>query len=96
MFFPRELRKKYCQGRTFIRKDVGVVAIIYALALVPIFGMLGLSIDVGRDYYVHSVITGASDAAAIAAAKAGGSTANMTQQATAIFNANIPITSLGR
>ncbi|HUX78775.1 MAG TPA: pilus assembly protein TadG-related protein [Alphaproteobacteria bacterium] len=90
MFFSNRLRERYCRGKTFVRKDAGVVAIIYALALVPVFGMLGLSIDVGRDYYVHSVITGAADAAAIAGAKAGGSTANMTQQATAIFNANIP------
>ncbi|OJW51445.1 MAG: hypothetical protein BGO67_06785 [Alphaproteobacteria bacterium 41-28] len=90
MLFFKKLREKYYKGTHIIRKDAGVVAIIYALALIPVFGMLGLSIDVGRDYYVHAVITGASDAAAIAAAKAGGTTANMTQQGTAIFNANIP------
>ncbi|MBY0292907.1 MAG: hypothetical protein K2W92_06445 [Alphaproteobacteria bacterium] len=75
---------------TFFQHEAGVVAIIYGLALLPIFGMLGLAIDVGRVYYVHSIITGASDAAALAGASAGGTADNMTAQATAIFNANIP------
>ncbi len=93
-FFER--LRKWCRGRkSFIHKDKGVVAIIYALALIPLFGMLGLSIDVGRDYYVHSIIAGAVDSAAIAGAKAGGNTANMTQQATAIFDANIPKNFIG-
>lgn len=80
---------------SFLRKDKGLVAIIYALALVPVFGMLGLSIDVGRDYYVHSILTGAVDSAALAGAKVGGTPENMTQQATAIFNANIPANFIG-
>ena len=95
MLFFRDLREKYGKGTHLFQKDAGVVAILYALALIPIFGMLGLSIDVGRDYYVHAVITGASDSAAIAAAKAGGTQANMIQQGTAIFNANIPPNFIG-
>lgn len=82
--------------RAFIRdRDDGVAALIYAVALVPIFGMLGLTIDAGRDYYAHSVIAGAADAAAIAGAKAGGTPENMTQQATRMFNANIPVNFFG-
>ncbi len=70
-------------------KDEGVVALIYALAIIPVFGMVGVTLDVGRDYYAHSILTGAVDAAAIAAAKAGGDPANMIQQGTRMFNANI-------
>lgn len=75
--------------------DEGVVAIIYVVALIPLFGMLGLAIDGGRDFYVHSVITGAADAASIAGAKAGGTQDNMRQRAIDIFNANIPDNFIG-
>lgn len=95
MLILKSLHKTDMKSNSFLDKDKGMVAIIYALALVPVFGMLGLAIDVGRDYYVHSVITGAVDSAAIAAVKAGGTANNMTQQATAIFNANIPPNFIG-
>lgn len=85
-----QVRKLIGQTKAFFRTESGVVAVLYALVLIPIFGFLGLSVDLGQVYYVHSVISGAVDAAALAGAKAGGNSANMTQQATAIFNANIP------
>lgn len=89
----RMLREKLIAW--FKEKDEGVVALVYALALIPIFGMVGLTLDVGRDYYAHSVIAGASDAAAIAGAKAGGTPENMVQHATRMFNANIPQNFIG-
>ena len=85
-----KLKNIYDSVRSFLQLEAGVVAVIYGLALLPIFGMLGLSIDAGRVYYVHSILTGASDAAALAGASAGGTADNMRRQATAIFNANIP------
>lgn len=90
MFFSGPKKEKFFRKKNFFQQEAGAILIIYALALIPIFGMLGLTIDVGRDYYVHSILTGATDAAAIAGARAGGTPANMSQQATAIFNANIP------
>ncbi|MBY0502077.1 MAG: hypothetical protein K2P93_08790 [Alphaproteobacteria bacterium] len=91
----RLLSKLMSQGKIFFRKEAGAVILIYALALVPIIGFIGLSIDLGQIYYAHSIISGAVDAAAIAGAKAGGNAANMQQQATAIFNANIPPNFIG-
>ena len=74
-----------------LRTDVGAVAIIYALASIPILGILGLSIDLGRVYYAHTVLTGAVDFASLSGAKTlGTNPTNAAQQATAIFNANIP------
>lgn len=90
MFFFKGLKKFFLLGKSFLHNQAGALIIILALALIPMIGFLGLAIDLGRDYYAHSFLTGAVDAAAIAGAKAGGSPANMTQQATAIFNANIP------
>jgi len=90
MFFNRYPSKKVSQRKNFLREEKGAVAILWGLALIPLIGMLGLTIDIGRDYYVHSVIAGATDAAAVAGAKAAGSGGNATTQATAIFNANIP------
>jgi Flp pilus assembly protein TadG len=89
------LGKLTSQGKTFFRKEAGAVILIYALALIPIIGFIGLAVDMGQVYYAHSIISGAVDAAAIAGAKAGGNAANMQQQATAIFNANIPSNFVG-
>jgi len=90
MFIKNVLKKIYFRITFFYQQQLGAVAIVFALALLPMLGFLGLSIDMGNIYYANSVTTGAVDAAALAGAKAGGSAANMTAQATAIFNANIP------
>lgn len=76
--------------KKFILEQSGAIILLYALALIPIMGMVGISIDAGRIYYVNAILTGAVDAAAIAGGKAGGTKANITQKATDIFNANIP------
>src|SRR5258708_3456390 len=78
------------QVKKIIRNECGAIALLYALALIPVVGMLGLTIDSGRIFYVNSVITGAVDSAAIAGGRAGGTNANITQTALSIFNANIP------
>ncbi len=90
MFIGNVLKKFYFRMTFFYQQQLGAVAIVFALALVPMLGFLGLTLDVGQIYYADSVITGAVDSAALAGAKAGGTPANMTAQATAIFNANIP------
>lgn len=90
MAFAARWKRLFFRLKIFFHQGAGTVAILVALATIPMLGLLGLAIDIGRDYYIHSVITGACDAAALAGARAGGTSANMTQQATAIFNANIP------
>ena len=89
MFFHRKF-KETSQRKEFFRQEKGAVILIWALALIPLMGMLGIAIDAGRIYYVHSIITGAVDAAAIAGAKTAGTNGNIVGKATAIFNANIP------
>ncbi|MBS0272583.1 MAG: VWA domain-containing protein [Proteobacteria bacterium] len=90
MIFLKGLKKKIRRQWYCVREDTGAVAIIFALTLLPMISLLGLAVDVGRAYYINSVVTGAVDAAALAGARAGGSTGNMSQQATALFYANIP------
>jgi Flp pilus assembly protein TadG len=80
----------YSQAKYFSCKDQGAISIIFAFAIIPILGFLGLGLDLGRLYYVNSVLGGAVDAAAIAGGHTGGTTADIQNQATAIFNANIP------
>lgn len=92
MFIRNVLKKFYFRVIFFYRQQLGAVAIVFALALIPMLGFLGLTIDVGQIYYTDSILTGAVDAAALAGAKAGGTPANMQAQATALFNANIPKT----
>lgn len=90
MFFNRYASTVRSQYKGFLCNERGAVALIWGLALIPLMGMLGVTIDVGRDYYVHSVIAGATDAAAVAGAKAAGANQNVTAEATAVFYANIP------
>jgi Flp pilus assembly protein TadG len=80
----------------FIKNEVGAVILLYGLALLPLFGIIGLAIDGGRIFYVNAVISGAVDSASVAGAKAGGTNANIIQNATAVFNANIPNNFIGQ
>ncbi|MDI9638314.1 pilus assembly protein TadG-related protein [Kamptonema cortianum] len=84
-----QLRKEK-KMRSFFGGEKGAVAILFALALIPILGFLGLTIDIGQIYQLHAIVSGAVDSAALAGARAGGSNSNMTQHAIAVFNANIP------
>jgi len=90
MLFQKQLTNIRSQKKGFFRQEKGAISIIWALSIIPLMGMLGLTIDLGRVYYVQSVITGATDAAAIAGAKTAGTNGDVVGQATAIFNANIP------
>jgi Flp pilus assembly protein TadG len=53
-----------------VRSEEGTVAIIFALCAIPIFLIVGLAFDFGRVYHAERKLTGAIDAAALAAAKA--------------------------
>ncbi len=63
--FSNVLQQK---SREFARSKRGNVAIIFALTLLPMIGMMGLGIDVARTLSARTALQGAADAAALAAA----------------------------
>jgi Flp pilus assembly protein TadG len=56
--------------KRFASEQRGSVAIIFALAMVPVLGMAGAAIDYGAASSARAQMAQASDAAALAAAKA--------------------------
>ena len=52
----------------FLRSERGNVAIIFAMSLLPMIGMIGLGIDLARALTARSTLQGAADAGALAAA----------------------------
>lgn len=85
--------------RDFQNDNAGVVAIIFALAAVPIVGLAGASLDYSRAADIRAVYQGAADAAALAAATSAASSFEVREGvAQAMFEANMPQSghSLGR
>lgn len=60
--------------KKFRREDDGVVAIIFAIAALPIFGLVGGAVDYNQALSERSKLQGALDAAAVAGAKVGATT----------------------
>ncbi len=84
---------KYCKGQ---------IAIIVAISLIVLIGMVGLAIDSGRGYGVKAKLSAAVDAAAIAAARGltvgdddAERLANAQAAAQKFFNGNFPNNYLG-
>ncbi|MEB3701989.1 Pilus assembly protein [Candidatus Bealeia paramacronuclearis] len=75
--------------KKFTHNDSGVVMVFIALAAVPMLAFAGLAIDASRVYYAQTVLTGAVDAAAIAAGRQSNAT-TATSEAKMAFNANLP------
>lgn len=76
------------------KDDRGAVAVMTALALVPLLGMVGLGVDAGRAYLVQSKLSQALDAAGLAGGRVMfDSTRDADAQA--FFNANFPSNYLG-
>jgi Flp pilus assembly protein TadG len=74
----------------FGRDDRGNVAMIFGLALVPVIGLAGASVDYGRASQLRTKMGAAADAAVLAAVKATGKTlAERTVIANAAFAANL-------
>ncbi len=74
------------------RANEGSIAIVFALCITGIFGVVALAVDFARAYNVSSKIATALDAAALAGAKMldGGGTDTQIQQATeTYFNAHM-------
>ena len=82
--------------RRWMKQEAGNVAIIFALAIVPIMGGVGASVDVSRAYVVKSRLNQALDAAGLAVGSlVGYSDAELTAKAQAFFEANYPASKLG-
>ncbi|HEX4892807.1 MAG TPA: pilus assembly protein [Hyphomicrobiaceae bacterium] len=57
-------------ARGFFKAEEGTVAILFALCAIPVFLTVGLAFDFGRVYHAERKLSGAIDAAVLAAAKA--------------------------
>ncbi len=78
------------------RNRQGNVAIIFALALMPIMAAAGVGVDLSRAYLVRAHLTQALDAAGLAVAGSPGvSEEQLKTLAQDFFNANYPNTEIG-
>lgn len=79
----------------FARDERGNAAIIFALTLVPVAVLAGGTVDYGKVLAERAKLQAAADAAVLAAAQEGGTTAaERTETATRVFNANTRNTNL--
>lgn len=72
--------------KNFIKKEQGAVAIITALSMFSIVSICVFAVEIGRVSYIQAMVTQATDAAAVAAAKYDDD--NAASNAQAIFDAN--------
>src|SRR5262249_48025778 len=75
----------------FIRSPHGSVAPLFALAAIPILGMIGAAADYSRAAAVRARLQSSLDTALLAGVKDG--SANWTDIAAAVFNADAAATS---
>jgi len=75
----------------FAKDEGGSILFLFALSIIPLLGFVGLSVDLGRAYQTQSTITGAVDAAAMAAARVPEDESEA--EATRVFNAYVNGTS---
>lgn len=82
--------------RSFQRHDLGGVASIFGLSIIPIALVLGLAVDTGIGYNARSTLQGAVDAAALAGAQSeSASGRDRKRDARMFFRANYPSDYLG-
>ena len=83
-------------GRRLVSDRNGAVAIIFALALIPLTVASGLAVDLGRAYIVKNRLAYALDAAGLAVGSSSSSDAQELQTlAQSFFDANYPADELG-
>lgn len=80
--------------RRFARGEEAVSAIFTALIVIPLIGVVGLSMDAGTLWLAHSRLSYATDAAALAGGQAYFS-ATRDSQVNAMFSANFPAAAMG-
>ena len=86
---PRALRTRPASARTPVVpvRQRGVIAILFALLLIVMIGMLGLAIDLSRIYNRKVELQGAADVSALAAARQLVGTAESVDRASAAAEA---------
>ncbi len=80
--------------RLLRRDQRGTFALLFALAIIPLVGFIGLAVDTARGYLVKSRLSAAVDAAALAGGYALESP-NLQSDITMFFDANFPAGYLG-
>jgi Flp pilus assembly protein TadG len=73
---------------TLLRDERGHVATVFALTLIPVFGLTSLAIDFGRALTARTELQAIVDIAAVTAASATGNDQALIAAATSSFNAN--------
>lgn len=82
--------------RSLLPRDrAGNVALLFGLVAVPLVGMVGIAVDYGRAFLLHTRLTTAIDAGALAAGKIITSPATATQDVSMYVAANLPPGYLG-
>ncbi len=74
------------------KNEEGSLFIYLALAIIPLLGFIGLSVDMSRAYHARALVVNATDAAAMAAAKV--SSERAVAEANRVFNAYLNGTSI--
>ena len=64
--YRTRLRRSLAAGRKFADDRRGAVAVLIALAAVPLIGTIGIGVDSARGYIAQSRLSAAVDAAALA------------------------------
>jgi Flp pilus assembly protein TadG len=77
------------RGTGFLREQQGAVAPMFALAIIPVFGLIGMAVDYSRGNAVKTSLQAALDATSLAMARLAPTltTAQLQTQATAYFMA---------
>lgn len=89
------LRSRIGACRRLARCERGNVAIIFALAAIPMVLAVGTAVDLARVYLVKQRLTYALDAAGLAAGAVTDPSTSLQTVANAFFTANYPSTALG-
>lgn len=81
--------------RRYIRQTTGAIAIMFALMVPVLVGVVGVSLDLSQAYLVKQRLSQALDAAALAAVASSTDSAEITQKVLDFFAANYPPSELG-
>ena len=91
----RALIRRIAADRRWIRCERGNVAIIFALAVIPMVLAVGTAVDLARIYMVKQRLESALDAAGLAAGAVTNPATDLQTVANAFFTANFPDAALG-
>lgn len=81
--------------RSYIVQTTAATAVLFALVVPVVIGSVGVAVDMSTAYMVKKRLSHALDAAALAAAAAGGSDAEVNAKVQQFFNQNYPSYKIG-